>query len=343
MTSTEQLERETEQTRARLTETLEELRSMTPGRVVDEVLDYAKTGGGDFLRNMGSKLGHQVGENPLPAALIGAGVIWLMMSDGKAHNGPGTAMGNRRSGDGAGWSDSMDDTDMEASSLGEKAGSAIRGVKETAQSAASGLGGAASSLGETATGAYQAVSSTASRTAETVKSAASTVAQSTIAFEKSALAATSSFFDFAKDQPLVLAGLGLAIGAALGAALPETEAEERLMGEAAEKVKEKAQHLAAEQMQIAKQVGGHVVEETAKLVKQEVEQVVGGAVGEGQNQGQGQNRMGQADMSGNEQSDMEQDNTLNLPSDRQGADNPQNPQGGSDFDRPDGQARPFNY
>ena len=87
MTSTEQLERETEQTRARLTETLEELRSMTPGRVVDEVLDYAKTGGGDFLRNMGSKLGHQVAENPLPAALIGAGVIWLMMSDGKAHNG----------------------------------------------------------------------------------------------------------------------------------------------------------------------------------------------------------------------------------------------------------------
>jgi len=57
------------------------------GNQSDEVLDYAKTGGGDFLRNMGSKLGHQVAENPLPAALIGAGVIWLMMSDGKAHNG----------------------------------------------------------------------------------------------------------------------------------------------------------------------------------------------------------------------------------------------------------------
>jgi len=337
MTSTEQLERETEQTRARLTETLEELRSMTPGRVVDEVLDYAKTGGGDFLRNVGSKLGHQVAENPLPAALIGAGVIWLMMSDGKAHNGTGNAMSPRRSGDGGGWSDSRYDTDMESGSLGEKADWAIRGVKETAQSAASGLGSAASSLGETATSAYEAVSSTASRTAETVKSAASTVAQSTVALEESAVAATRSFVDFAKDQPLVLAGLGLAIGAALGAALPETEAEERLMGDAAEKVKERAQHLAAEQMQIAKQVGEHVVEETAKLVKQEVEQVVAGAVGDDQNQ------MGQVNTSGNEQSDIEQDNPSNLPSDRQGADNPQNPQGGGDFDRLGGQARPFNY
>ncbi len=170
-----------------------------------------------------------------------------------------------------------------------------------------------------------------------MKSAASTVAQSTVALEESAVAATRSFVDFAKDQPLVLAGLGLAIGAALGAALPETEAEERLMGDAAEKVKERAQHLAAEQMQIAKQVGEHVVEETAKLVKQEVEQVVAGAVGDGQNQ------MGQANTSGNEQSDIEQDNPSNLPSDRQGADNPQNPQRGGDFDRPDGQARPFNY
>src|SRR5256885_9241722 len=134
MTSTEQLERETEQTRARLTETLEELRSMTPGRVVDEVLDYAKTGGGDFLRNVGSKLGHQVAENPLPAALIGAGIVWLMMSDAKAPNGASNTMSTRANGDGHGWSDSMYDTGMESGSgLGEKAGSAIRGVKDTAQ------------------------------------------------------------------------------------------------------------------------------------------------------------------------------------------------------------------
>src|SRR5256885_10723068 len=100
MASTEQLERQTEQTRARLAETLEELRSMTPGRVVDEVLDYAKAGGGDFLRNVGSKLGTQIADNPVPAALIGAGIVWLMMSDGKAHNGATSGMATRGDGDG---------------------------------------------------------------------------------------------------------------------------------------------------------------------------------------------------------------------------------------------------
>src|ERR1700704_3209442 len=128
MTSTEQLERQTEQTRARLAETLEELRSMTPGRVVDEVLDYAKAGGGDFLRNVGSKLGTQIADNPVPAALIGAGLMWLMMSDGKAHNGAAY------------------DTGIEpGSDLTEKAGSAIRGAKQTAESAAAGLGSVAAS------------------------------------------------------------------------------------------------------------------------------------------------------------------------------------------------------
>src|ERR1700704_3315168 len=159
MTSTEQLERETEQTRARLAETLEELRSMTPGRVVDEVLDYAKTGGGDFLRNVGTKLGHQVSENPLPAALIGAGIVWMMMSDGKAHNGTPRATMTGADGDRRGWNDSAYDAGMEpGSGLAEKASSAIQGVKETAQSVTSGLSSAASSLSGSATGAYEAVS-----------------------------------------------------------------------------------------------------------------------------------------------------------------------------------------
>ena len=329
MTSTEQLERETEQTRARLAETLDELRSMTPGRVVDEVLDYAKAGGGDFLRNVGNKLGHQVSENPLPAALIGAGIVWMMMSEGRGQNGLTAATRNGGNGNGRAWSDSMSDTGTKSGlDLADKAKSAMRGVKETAQFATSGLSSAASSLSETATGAYEAVSNTASRTADTVRSAASTVAQSTTALEQRALAATRSLFDFAKDQPLVLAGLGLAIGAALGAALPETAAEERLMGDAAEKVKDQAQQLASEQMQTAKQVGQHLFDETAKLVKHEVKQVVGSAHGQDQ-----------ANESGKDQSDMEQDHSSNLPSDQQGADNPQ----GGDSNRVGGPGRPLNY
>lgn len=82
MTSSAQLEREAEQTRSQLAQTLDELRQrITPGQLVDEAVDYARdSGGGQFFRN----LGHQAKSNPMPVALIGAGVAWLMLS--KDHN-----------------------------------------------------------------------------------------------------------------------------------------------------------------------------------------------------------------------------------------------------------------
>src|SRR3954452_22742871 len=78
MSDSEQLEREIEVERARLSETLEELRlRMTPGRVVDQLVDYATdSSGGMFFRN----LRQQVVANPVPVALMGAVLAWLAMS-----------------------------------------------------------------------------------------------------------------------------------------------------------------------------------------------------------------------------------------------------------------------
>ena len=81
MANSAQLEREAEDTRARFAQTLDELRErITPGQLVDQAVDYAKdSGGGVFVRN----LGNQVTANPLPVALIGAGIAWLMLSNGR--------------------------------------------------------------------------------------------------------------------------------------------------------------------------------------------------------------------------------------------------------------------
>ena len=81
--STERLEQESEQTRRELAKTLEELRArLTPGQVVDQLVDYARDGAiGEFVRN----LGHEVRRNPLPVTLIGAGIGWLMMANGRPH------------------------------------------------------------------------------------------------------------------------------------------------------------------------------------------------------------------------------------------------------------------
>jgi hypothetical protein len=79
MTSSVQLEREAEQTRSQLAQTLDELRQrITPGQLVDQAVDYAKdSGGAQFVRN----LSRQATSNPMPVALIGAGMAWLMLSN----------------------------------------------------------------------------------------------------------------------------------------------------------------------------------------------------------------------------------------------------------------------
>ena len=81
-TQSEQLERKAQQARARLTETLKELRAgLTPGQVVDQLADYAREGpAAEFFRN----LARQIWENPLPLTLIGAGIAWLIIASSQS-------------------------------------------------------------------------------------------------------------------------------------------------------------------------------------------------------------------------------------------------------------------
>ena len=77
----ERLEREAAETRWQLAGTVEELRDrLTPGRVVDQVVDYTRDGSAaEFLRN----LGREVRENPMPLVLIGIGIAWLMVASSR--------------------------------------------------------------------------------------------------------------------------------------------------------------------------------------------------------------------------------------------------------------------
>ena len=78
MASTRDLESQAETDRSQIAATLEELRSrMSTGQLVDHAMAYARGhGGAELLRN----LGDQVKANPLPLALVAAGLGWLMMS-----------------------------------------------------------------------------------------------------------------------------------------------------------------------------------------------------------------------------------------------------------------------
>jgi len=75
---TEQLEREAEDVRGQLAGSLAELRyRITPGQVIDELLDYAREGpAAEFLRN----LAREIRENPVPLLLIVIGIGWLAIA-----------------------------------------------------------------------------------------------------------------------------------------------------------------------------------------------------------------------------------------------------------------------
>jgi hypothetical protein len=75
------LEREAEETLWQLSGTLEELRGrMTPGRVVDQVIDYTRDSpAADFLRN----LGQEVRQHPMPLVLMGIGILWLLLASNR--------------------------------------------------------------------------------------------------------------------------------------------------------------------------------------------------------------------------------------------------------------------
>lgn len=81
-TQGDRLEQEARRVRARMTQTMEELRArITPGQMADQLADYARQGpAAQFIRN----LGREVRENPLPLTLIAIGVAWLIVANGRS-------------------------------------------------------------------------------------------------------------------------------------------------------------------------------------------------------------------------------------------------------------------
>jgi hypothetical protein len=79
MTRTDRLERQSERSRARVADLIEELRErVVPSDVVDQFIDLSGNGA---TRDFVYGLGQQVRRNPLPMILIGAGLAWLIFAE----------------------------------------------------------------------------------------------------------------------------------------------------------------------------------------------------------------------------------------------------------------------
>lgn len=98
--SAAELQREIEMQRNQVENRIDQIADrLSPGQLVDELMSYTKGGGGEFL----SSLQRSVTSNPLPVALLGVSLAWLMAKPGGSSK---SGSSSRSQGDDA-WDDSI--------------------------------------------------------------------------------------------------------------------------------------------------------------------------------------------------------------------------------------------
>ena len=197
MASTRDLESQAETERSQIAATLDELRSrMSTGQMVDQALSYVRGHGGtEFMRT----LGDQVKTDPLPIALVAAGLGWLMVGqrrpearthspsivpDEMPYDQRFTEKARETSGEVAG---ALRDSTQAAA---ERARSVLAGARDSTEQATSSAfdtmvsardraQGAATTAGESLSSAYDAASGAAGRASSAVSDTAAALSRRT--------------------------------------------------------------------------------------------------------------------------------------------------------------------
>ena len=231
---------EVESVRSDMDSTLSAIeRKLTPGQLVDQGIEYLRSSGAnEFLSNLGTS----VKQNPVPVALVGVCLAWLMASGRSGANpGRGQAAGTslRRA------------TDKAWSGAREQAHSARQTLGEAAQAARERFDQAKHSASGTAQSAREALSRVSDTVSGTAQSAREALARSADVAQRQVERARGGYEWMLREQPLALGAIGVAIGALLAAAAPRTHAEDEWMGEASDRLAERAKEAGREQIERA--------------------------------------------------------------------------------------------
>jgi hypothetical protein len=191
--------------------------------------------GSDFIQD----LGDAARKNPLSAALIGMGVLWLFTGSRPLDRAANLVR-----------SAGMD-------RIPDAASNAFDAARSNLKSGTDAIGEHVASAKDSVAGAVDNATrygrDYADSTSEYVPSIPGTGAE---IFDT----VRSNLSDVFRAQPLALGVIGIAIGAGIAAALPATEIEADHLGETSDAMKAKATDFAAEQADRVTEVAGNVVE-----------------------------------------------------------------------------------
>ena len=200
-----------------------------------------KTSG--FVRDLG-EAGRQ---NPLSAALIGMGVLWLF-TGGRTVERAGEFV--RRSGfdripDAANdaFETARSTAKFGADAIGERVASAKDALRDGSDGALDSVSRLGRGYADTASEYVSSMPGAGAEMLETVR---------------------SNLSDIFRAQPLALGAVGLAIGAGIAAAMPSSEVEATYLGETSGAVKAKVAEFATDQVDRATSLAGDVVDAVAE-------------------------------------------------------------------------------
>lgn len=272
------LQREARDRRTHLGATLDSLRHrLAPTTLKEQTMNRMT----NRMSSGASHMGDMVRGNPVPLAMIGIGLGWMLLSR--------SGMDQRIAHSGA------------MRSVRSTAGSTARYARDTFYSAAGSVRDAAGSMydraGDMASDAYESAGDAASRMTgsgtyddRTGGPAGHGMPQQhsqggrsqggrsmTGSMSRQLGHVTTSFWDLVEDHPLVAGVMGVALGAALGASIPGTRYEERWVGDYAGQVTNMAKEAAQDAVERGTRAAQAAAEAAREHVAEAVDDVKGAA------------------------------------------------------------------
>lgn len=222
-----------ESVREQVHETKERIRAATIGKAQNMARNAV-----DSVNDKGHSLMSTIRGNPVPAAMIGVGLGWLLL---KGRRGSGREIHSTYHMHGGvnDWSEAGGEEHSAMDRVKERASDVGHRVKETA-----------SDVGHN-------VKETASEVADRAQHAASAAAHRTQDVASHLM----------HDHPVVLGAAALAIGLAAGMSMPATRREDELMGPARDRMMDRAQRVASEKASQLSRVAERVLEETGQVAR----------------------------------------------------------------------------
>lgn len=212
---------------------------------------------GDFVQDLGTA----VRENPVSAALIGMGLVWLLTGAGNPLTRAQSLA--RRTG-----MDRFSDAAADGFNSGRDAiSSGYDALAEDASGLASRTSDGVQKLGDMGSSAARRLGDTGTATLRRVTRVSSDFADAATDTFRGIPDRSSEMFSSAKDsltdlferQPLFLGAVGIAIGAGIAASLPSTHFESDLLGGTSDEFKEMASRFVSEQKENVSGIADGVV------------------------------------------------------------------------------------